>query len=269
MATVKANTPGISFNQGEEGRVLTVPHIATAFSETGLARIDEALNATDMPDMGDPAEGFSSLAVSAITLKVADSAHMVFDVIYTGREGIDNDFGFGTGSGDSITIGASLIAEQINTLPTFDATLGGIGLGTVGISVTYTDPETEVEKEQGGFITKLNPQMTTTLARQTSVSPQSDAQQYVGRVNASVWLDGAIGQWLCMAIIGRSSGWGQVWAVQYTFQFNEAGWLDQRLVYIDPNTGRPPEDVTTSNGIAIIEDIYGAIDFNALQLLPI
>ena len=258
MATVGANKKA-QWKQGAEGEELTVSMMITGLAETGLAKIAEAMALDDVPGMGDVHPDLDTLYVSGIRLKSLDAKVLELEHIYTGRSsGIDNDFGFGTGgSGDSMEVGATVISEDRNA----DG-------DNVPLSVSYTDAEGVVH-EQGGMVTILVPQMTKTFTRRTTYDPAYDAIDFVGAVNSAIWplmLEARAGELLCTGIVGRSSDWGQTWEVTYSFQYNSRGWDSQQIVYIDPETGRPPDDVVDGNGVETITGMYELRDFAGLQL---
>lgn len=117
---------------------------------------------------------------------------------------------------------------------------------------------------QGGFYTKLVPEATARYRRTELGSPLVKATQYVGRVNSGTFLGLSAGYWLCTSIVGRSDDGGYSFDVNYEFQVRQDGWA-QKLVYINPDTGLPPEDIVDEVGAKTI-DVYEDIDFDDLDL---
>jgi len=261
MATVYADQLGATFTRGEDGDELRIPYKITGLSSSGWARLTEAFALATIPSMGDAHSELTNLSVSSVQLKAIDEKHIEFEFIYTGRAGLDNDFGFGTsGTGDSIEIGASLISEEVNT------DRDGKVFGT-----TYTDPDGVIH-QQSGYVNRYLPQLTKSFSKRSSAKLESLELSFVGKVNDDEWVygedmgEGNTGKWLCTGITSRSTDWGATWEHTYTFQYNSDGWNTQDIVYMDPETGRPPVDVTSSNGMRTVTGIYPTVSFGGLQL---
>jgi len=157
-----------------------------------------------------------------------------------------------TPANTTIEVGATLVQKEVNT----DA-FGNL------LKVTYKG------REQGGTASAMVPQVTLSARRTEAQAPDDKAASYVGRVSAAGWRlsPGVAGAWLCTSIVGSSSDGMQTWDVSYTFQRDEDAehpWWTQ-IVYTDPQTGRPPADVTVGNGIEWYR-LYATADFNALNL---
>lgn len=116
---------------------------------------------------------------------------------------------------------------------------------------------------QGGLYTKFVPETTLVVERLEVGSPLTNAQLYVGKVNSDTFAGLAARKWLCTSIIGKSDDAGFSYSVTYTFQAREDTW-DQNLIYINPDDGKPPDDLTAS-GDKTIEPYFGE-DFNDLTL---
>jgi len=261
MPTIYADQLGATFTRAEDGDELRVLYKITGLTSAGWARLTEALALTTVPSMGEAHSELTNLSVSSVQLKAIDEKHIELEFIYTGRAGIDNDFGFGTsGTGDSIEVGASLISEEVNT----DRD------GNV-ISITYTNDDGVIH-QQSGYINRFLPQITKSFAKRSSTQLGAFELSCVGKVNSDDWPRGGdlgggnAGKWLCTGITSRSTDWGATWEHTYTFQYNADGWNTQDIVFIDPETGRPPADVTAENGITTVTAIYETTSFGGLQL---
>ncbi len=123
---------------------------------------------------------------------------------------------------------------------------------TTGVEATLFIPErtivvTKQEVVTGGYVSEL-------------------AREYVGMVNADDWdlaPGDAIGTWLCTGIEGISNDNGLSYTITYSFQYRADQWT-QTVIYIDPNTGRPPDDVKLGVGTTISSKNTYAMQGNAL-----
>ncbi len=71
------------------------------------------------------------------------------------------------------------------------------------------------------------------------------AEDFVGTINKPGWLvvpQDPAGVWMCMSIEGISNDSGLSYTVTHSFQHNSDFW-EQTVIYIDPNTSRPPKDL--------------------------
>lgn len=131
------------------------------------------------------------------------------------------------------------------------------------------------EFETGVESTKLIPERTIVITRQeviTGPAVSEMARDFVGKVNRSGWLlaPGDLSHtWLCNGIEGVSNDNGLSYVITYSFQYREDKWT-QTVIYLDPNTGRPPPDVAKGEGNTISSKntyaMQGNADFNELGL---
>lgn len=138
--------------------------------------------------------------------------------------------------------------------------------------VTYTGTVADDEgnfqvfngEEQVATVSFLVAQNVIGFSRKESFSPLRKSLAYKGYLNAqSIGIFDA-GTLLCTALDGTSDDGGRTFTVEYEFQYDPDGW-DQDYSFIDTRTGRPPPDVTRSNGIATAVG-YSRADFYALNL---
>lgn len=158
---------------------------------------------------------------------------------------------------------------------------------TTDMSVTYTFPANYqgVNKQQyagktfttGLEASKFAPERTISITRQidtaglvgiTGGQVVNDlARIYVGKTNETDW-DVTPGDaprtWICMGIEGISNDNGLTYIVTYTFQYRADKW-DVMVIYLDPNTSRPPSDLVTDTGKCKYA-VQSTVDFNALGL---
>lgn len=121
----------------------------------------------------------------------------------------------------------------------------------ISLEYEYPDPNplkpelAGVTVTQGGTFTKLVPERTLVYHLRELNSPQAFAHLFEGKVNDATWQSGAAGTWMCSSITGRSDNSGENFSNTYTFQYRKDGW-DPEVVYIDPASGKPPDDVTAA-----------------------
>ncbi len=119
------------------------------------------------------------------------------------------------------------------------------------------------------------PERTIVITRQeiiTGAALSSLARDFVGRTNDGAW-DLAPGDgpntWLCTGIEGISNDNGLTYVITYSFQFRQDEW-NHTVIYMDPNTSRPPPDVAFGAGTTISsKNTYAMqdnVDFNGLGL---
>jgi hypothetical protein len=102
------------------------------------------------------------------------------------------------------------------------------------------------------------------FSRREGFSPAFKSRNFVGRTNSGTWGGDPPGSWLCTRIEGVSDDGGQTFNVTYEFQYNIDTWL-ATVVFIDPDTGRPPENLIEGEGLKQVQ-VYPRVDFNLLNL---
>ena len=101
------------------------------------------------------------------------------------------------------------------------------------------------------------------FSQQEYGNPLSKAQAFVGKINASGVFGGKKHEWMVNRIEGESRD-GTIFDVEYEFVYNDGSW-DPTLVFIDPETGQPPGDVSGKNGLKTAQVIQ-AREFRHLRL---
>lgn len=152
-----------------------------------------------------------------------------------------------------IEVGSTLIQTTINR--DVDAQL---------MTVEYDDP-TEGTLSQSGLISIPVPQSTVRYQLRLNASPGGISRQFVGKVNSGGWWadPGAEARtWMCTEIVGRSDDRGVTYLTNFEFAFLEDTY-DERVVYIKPETGRPPDDIVEGVGDKTFQVIVTA-NFNAV-----
>ena len=132
------------------------------------------------------------------------------------------------------------------------------------------------EFETGAEASKFVLGNTIIVTRQEDISGaalNNKVRDFVGTINNAGWLlapGDPAGVWLCAGIEGISNDNGLTYVVTYSFQYRADYW-EITVVYIDPNTGRPPKDLAfgTSEGDIGSRNRYAfqeSADFNELGL---
>ena len=151
-----------------------------------------------------------------------------------------------------------------------DATTGA----TASMELTYTWPTDYPnpdfaslgEHTQVHTATYLKPRPTITISRYEYLTIAADAVgaglpltrnilidrqlNYIGYTNAAGWnfrIGDAAGSWLCLDINASKQPEQITWQVSYTFQYDANQWREHGQ-YIDPNTGKPPDDLVDGTG---------------------
>jgi hypothetical protein len=148
----------------------------------------------------------------------------------------------------------------------------------VGSSVTASKTELDAagaqivvtlsgQPDQTGTVDIQVPESVLTFTRREASSPRSKARTYVGKVNSVALASGdyAIGTLLCLGIEGESTDGGESYNVTYRFQYRPGTWA-ATVVYIDPETDRPHEEVVFPSTGVVTVDVYDEVAFGPLNL---
>lgn len=125
------------------------------------------------------------------------------------------------------------------------------------------------EPDQVGDVDIQTPETVLVFERRESNNPVTKSLANVGKVNSVALGSGtyAVRTLLCLGIEGVSTDDGETWQVSYRFQYRPGTW-DATIVYIDPETDRPHDDIDLSTaGTGWVEEqIYDTVDFTSLSL---
>jgi len=247
-----------------EGNIVTEPFIvADAVGATPVERLYDAINATNLPEIGSehPTIPFAVLAEIRGDPAGAGSDKAFVTAIYKGPEIITAEPNPTTDPG---TLYDSVALQDIETR--FDRAGEQILLTKVELSETITQP---------GVASLQIPVVIRGVQRREVANPSSLAAQYVGKVNSTpLWGEDAR-RWLCTRIDGTSTDFGDSYTVNYEFQRSEllryspsptdtySSW-DALLVFEDED-GRPIENPVFGESMQIIQ-VYGEEDFDQLGL---
>lgn len=95
----------------------------------------------------------------------------------------------------------------------------------------------------------------------TATEIMSYLMTFEGKTNADIYtiglIEGAIRTWKITTVRGVTRDGGISYEASITYQYRESTW-DEVVPYIDPNTGKPPEDVDDSSQPMAIKTIKAA-----------
>lgn len=240
---------GVSGNITANGWEWTRKAIVRGLTGSGPTKVvdgwDELNNAGYYIGVGHPNVPAATLASVGFGLPDATDA-VEYSLVYRYPEGTDS-----TEDEDTIVqVGSTLVQTEANK----DAAGALLSVSNNG-------------KTQSGLVSVFRPQSSIRISRAETASPGANSRLYVGKVNSGTWtLDVTANArtWMCMSITGNSRDKGFTYSVDYEFAYNEDTW-DVQVAYLDPETGRIPEGVTTSDTSAIrVFTMYETANFNNL-----
>jgi len=126
------------------------------------------------------------------------------------------------------------------------------------ITVDYTN-SAGTKTTQVGTITKLAAQTTARATWTVNEGPLEDSKKFAGKVNSNKFLGGEPNTWLCTKYLGRSNDGGRTYHLEVECQYDEETW-DATVVYVDTDTGEPPNDISDTNGMTTVA-VYKAVTF--------
>ena len=249
---------GNAGRQTEEGLELTRIAVVTGVTGAAHKKLINALAVEGMPTIGSGHPDLATCKLRTIELDSVTGDTIKLRLQYSQRAQ-GGDWYPPPEEPAQIEVGSSL--TQVETNKDIDGNL-------ITVEYTYPDDYKLDEKLQGktikqcSLVSRMTPETTLIFHTTEYVSPGYKSKQYTNRVNDSVWQSGDAKTWLCTGIVGRSNDGGATFKVTYTFQYREDGW-DEEAMFIDPNTGRPPEDVEDGVGIKKIKS-HKTANFDAI-----
>jgi hypothetical protein len=234
-----------------------------------------ACHADGLPPPGDPHPIEEGVVVISLTPERLSADHARVSIQY----GIPTDES-ATPESDpgSIAIAASAQPEIV-TSDRYGEPI------TVTWRTTTTDEngdEIEFDDTKGVELEVMRPQLVVRFTRLEAEDPIDKALGFLGRVNRrAIWKGGAR-DWLCTDLSGETDDRGASYRVSYEFTSapggiverrnalglvvgpRGGGW-DQEVVYIDDETGAPPDNLEPGLGIKVIR-VYPEADFSDLEL---
>jgi len=205
--------------------------------------LDEALDASGMPVIGDRAPGNTNLGVFRRTVRPIESKATSCEVVveYKTVADFQNSFIFSGGTATT----------QHQT----DVDIFG---NRIKLSYTYPSNYPVEELRNQTYDTAINesvllPRTTLTATGSLFVDyPTQISADWVGHMNSTFWAGWPPGYWLCTEcnFTPRDLGIGRahIWQFQWTFELDPLGWPVVAKIR-DPNTGNVPDDVVLGTGI--------------------
>lgn len=223
-----------------------------------------ALNAAGIPAFNSSPSGLSNLVLTRRSVSLVGSEKDAFDVTCEyqifGTAEVDRWFSGSTTlqqiSTENDNSGNQILLEH--TYPDDDPDFG--------INTDFNPTDTPVAVKQGGEISVFSPTSTITSTHiQNTNSPTNIALGWVGHVNSKSWGGSGTRQWMCTDVSHESldiDSSPEQWKMTFEFQYKSEGWTPTAL-FIDPRTGRPPQNLIDDEGI---KDIFWhpERDFNTL-----
>lgn len=249
-----------SYAAAEFSRTCLVQGLSAGSGNGALSsRIAEAETALDSAGfaIGDTTTLDSNLRVTSreIAMHPGDNSKMIATINYKAFRDTIPPVGSwipkGNGSLNQIQIAKDLIGFPItvsHTFPTDDPNWHGQEV-TQGAKVNQFRPLAELTY--------------TGLIRPASILLEQ--VKYIGKTNSATWNYGAPGLWLCTNFtyeLWDKATNPDTWLCEVTFQADGSRWT-QTAVFVDPATGKEPENLVNGVGIKEIVTQY-AVDFNNL-----
>ena len=137
----------------------------------------------------------------------------------------------------------------------------------------------------GAFVNVRKPHTTVRVKRyEGEIDVLAIAESVAGKYNSATWNGKPAGWWLCTDVDADSPDAGGHWTLQFVFELAESDKLpggatkvipwNPVAVYEDPDTGKPPADLTVANAddfgstTAGIKEVpsYDGVDYNSLSI---
>ena len=265
MATVVGDT--IDMHEvtvsADRGWEMTRMAIVTGLSGSGYQRVISAMIDAGIPNIGDVISGlnYPYMILRSIRGVPLTNGDVKLTLYYSERATVEPV----TGEAAQISVG-SMVSQIETNKDAADA----------DISVEYTYPEgytkrtewAELTHTQGGMVSKLVPQRTYTVVKRFAYTTADNVETiddtYTGKVNSDTWRGYSAKTWLCTGIQGQSNDGQQTYVVTATFQYNPDTWTS-KVVFIDPNDGKPPADLDTDGQKDI--ELYETVAFSGINTI--
>lgn len=228
------------------GRIEEITRIARVegiTSSTNSGILSEALSASGLPAHASQHPDVSTLFVQERSVGPGGPTHDAEVSLVYKRF----DIGFGESPEPAIAIDGGTFLERKETQ--FDA-------GGSQITLVYPVPNAgNPGVTQSGSIRPLIPKTVIAFEVVEQIQyPGTLSQQWAGYLNNASWSGGAPRTWICTA--ARFRGFDLTaspprWLFRYEFAYDEDGW-DETAVFIDPESGLPPSDLTEGFGFKTI-----------------
>lgn len=251
---------GTTITRSSKGLELQRNAIVTGLSGSPDVIIYNALQEPGVPNQGDSHPSIPDLYVTNVTATPLENSNTQAWLIITYGPPNATTYVPNETNPAQIETGATIVQRQTN-LDRF----GDL------ITVTYSNPD-KLDANNQPFedtivatVELQEPQVYLRLSRKEPEDPELKASLFVGTTNLTPFRGDGPFKWLCTAITGSSPNGGLDWDVRYEFQRNPSDWRID-VVYVDPETGNPPEDIIEGNGLVRNIEVLGLADFGALNL---
>lgn len=143
---------------------------------------------------------------------------------------------------------------------------GGTAIPAISIASGLAQIETENDAsgdqiilthagaEQGGKIKVTEPQLVIEYPKKyTGAGVIGYLAGFLNKINADTWNQGQPGEWKCTGarLVTLTQGVPPVWDIKLSFTLQPGGHQPD-VVYIDPETGKPPPDLVLGSGFKTI-----------------
>lgn len=227
-----------------------IAHV-TGLTSSGEEMLIAAAAVSGMPLIGSSHPAVWFLILEEIIPEMVGAGEAKVRLIYRSSEG-SSPTGQNNVGGATIENGASTQQKE-----TYEDASGNL------LVVPYTDHDSQVKP-----VSVNRPQHTKTFSWVSYDDADYMAETFLGKVNSGTWRQDpgcAPRTWLCTEMSSRSRNGGKTYTITASFEKNTsppAGNWDSTLVWIDPETGRPPSDVAEGNGQETFQ-MYQMVNFNA------
>ena len=260
--TVTANIiPGESISVSPDGWAATVVYHVTGLTGNANTRAYAAIISPGIPVIGTPHPAVSSMRVARVEAKPITSDTPNSMMVTVQYEQLQPD--------QQPPNEAQLPQVQVGSSVENTVTQKDVTGAQITVSHTYNETDENGDgvtrtETQGGEVEYQVPSTSVTFSRREGQSPAYKSRLFVGKTNAGSFGGDPAGSWLCTRIEGSSDDGGQTFNVTYEFQHNRDTWV-ATVVFIDPDTGRPPNGLVTGEGLIQVQ-VYQRIDFYQLNL---
>jgi len=242
-----------------DGWTLERTAVVTGVTGSGHTKILNAMNTAGIPALGDQHPSGADCYLRE-AIPTADSSDIVrIRLVYADPANMSHRQQL-----DTIEVGGTL--SQISTNKD---RFGAIMYTSYDYPADYEYGDDLAGKtiDQGGLASIFTPEHTKIKSRLEYSDPSTTAEDFVGAVNTAGWNlapSALVGTWLCTGILGRSNDGGMSFVVTYSFQYRADSWATE-IIFIDPRTGKPPDDLVADTGYKSYEH-YNIMNFNYLGL---
>lgn len=275
MTITSSLIDGAQLTETASGFALTATYMLEDVPGRGDEQQYNALLDARIPRLGDSHPVIPNIRVTSRSAEPVDDQTIRISIEYGIPDTGDSpgyEIGQAPGPEGTISVSATAVTEETQ-----------FGINGAPLKVSYTgkltdengNPVEVKNDEQVATVEIQRPETVVAFSRKERGSPLFFAIDAVGKINLTDLGMYRRGTLLLTRIDADSDDNGITFSVTYEFQYRPAGWT-ATVVYIDPQTDRPPVDVdksglggvfggTIANGIAIY-DVYDTYDFGAFRL---